>query len=112
MANIRLKSARELELMQHAGQIVADTLLLLRGHLKDGVVTREPRIGAAGDRVAGLGLAGSRGLVRDRPPGRTGRRRALVRMMPARNILEPTVILHGIDAAPQEARRLAEEKNS
>ncbi|MDB5057918.1 MAG: map [Chloroflexi bacterium] len=41
MANIRLKSARELELMQHAGQIVADTLLLLRGHLKDGVVTRE-----------------------------------------------------------------------
>jgi methionyl aminopeptidase len=41
MANIRPKSARELRVMQQAGQIVADTLLLLRAHLKDGTTTRE-----------------------------------------------------------------------
>jgi methionyl aminopeptidase len=41
MPNIRLKSARELELMRQAGQIVADTLLLLRAHLREGISTRE-----------------------------------------------------------------------
>ena len=41
MANIRLKSSRELEIMQQAGQIVADTLLLLRQNLQPGITTRE-----------------------------------------------------------------------
>jgi methionyl aminopeptidase len=36
-----LKSSRELELMGKAGQIVADTLLLLRDTLREGISTRE-----------------------------------------------------------------------
>ncbi|MGH2409182.1 MAG: M24 family metallopeptidase, partial [Chloroflexota bacterium] len=36
---IRLKSARELDLMQAAGRIVADTLVLLREHAREGVTT-------------------------------------------------------------------------
>jgi methionyl aminopeptidase len=41
MGNIRLKSPREMDTMQQAGRIVADTLLLLRGHLREGITTRE-----------------------------------------------------------------------
>ncbi len=40
MPNVRIKSARELETMRRAGQIVADTLLMLRGELREGVTTR------------------------------------------------------------------------
>lgn len=40
MANIRLKSRRELEIMAQAGQIVADTLLLLKERAVPGVTTR------------------------------------------------------------------------
>jgi len=41
MAKIRLKSAPEVELMAQAGQIVADTLLMLKEHAKPGVSTAE-----------------------------------------------------------------------
>lgn len=40
MASIRLKSAREIETMAEAGQVVADTLLLLRANAAPGVTTR------------------------------------------------------------------------
>jgi methionyl aminopeptidase len=40
MVTIRPKSARELELMQQGGRIVADTLVLLRSHLRPGISTR------------------------------------------------------------------------
>ena len=36
---IRLKSARELDLMQAAGRVVADTLVLLKEHAREGVTT-------------------------------------------------------------------------
>jgi methionyl aminopeptidase len=41
MPSVRLKSARELEIMRQAGQIVADTLVMLRGELREGVSTRQ-----------------------------------------------------------------------
>ena len=40
MPNVRLKSTRELDIMRRAGQIVADTLVMLRGELREGVTTR------------------------------------------------------------------------
>jgi methionyl aminopeptidase len=40
MANVRLKSAKELETMRRAGRIVADTLVMLRAELRDGITTR------------------------------------------------------------------------
>ena len=41
MANIKRKSQREVETIAHAGQIVADTLLMLKQHAVQGVTTRE-----------------------------------------------------------------------
>jgi methionyl aminopeptidase len=40
MATIRPKSAREIEIMRQGGRIVADTLVLLRSHLRPGLTTR------------------------------------------------------------------------
>ncbi len=40
MPNVRVKSARELDVMRRAGQIVADTLVILRGELREGITTR------------------------------------------------------------------------
>src|SRR5579871_3350602 len=41
MAEMRLKSAREIAAMQQAGQIVADTLVLLKARARAGMTTRE-----------------------------------------------------------------------
>jgi methionyl aminopeptidase len=38
---IRLKSSRELDIMQESGRIVADTLVLLRSHVQAGISTAE-----------------------------------------------------------------------